>query len=162
AWNADVVKNCPDPKKFCTRSRPGGPWRQFVRPDDLYNFQPENYLVTPLDRYNLFSQGSYRFGERIRGFFEGLYLSRSSSQLLAPEPLLLDQTGLIISSNNVYNPYGKDIGFYRRRLEEVGPRTSEQSVDTFRLVSGFDGRFPEFLPVLRHWKWEVSYNYGRT
>jgi outer membrane receptor protein involved in Fe transport len=158
-WSSSVLSQCPS--GFCTRSGLGQPWRPFLRPEDTYNYQPENYLVTPLDRYNLFSQGHYRFLDKLHGFFEGLYTNRSSQQRLAPEPLMLDQAGLVISQGSIYNPYGKDINFYRRRLEELGPRSADQTVDMFRIVSGFDGAFPD-VPVLRHWKWEVSYNYGRT
>jgi len=41
---------------------------------------------------------------------------------------------------------------------ETGPRKTEQDIDTFRIVSGFDGNLPDKL--LEGWKYEVSYNFG--
>ncbi len=154
----------------------------FVEPQDDYNFAPVNYLLTPSQRYNVYSEGHYNLTDRVDAFFEALYVNRSSSQLLAPEPLFTIQGGvggaaipitggLDANGNllNVFNPYNdgtlgaeEDIFDYRRRLEEFGPRESVQTVDTFRVVAGLEGRLPENLGIFRDWKWEVSYNYGRT
>jgi iron complex outermembrane recepter protein len=156
----DILNNCSS--LTCTRDLATGAWRDFQDPGDLYNFQPENYLATPLDRYNVFASGHYEFHKYVRGFFEGTYLNRKSDQQLAPEPLIVDADPLVISADSVYNPYGSDISLYLRRLNEFGPRRSLQNVDTFRIVAGLDGHLPEDLPVLGNWKWELSYNYGRT
>jgi iron complex outermembrane recepter protein len=167
-YDAEVLGNCPS--GVCTLDPATRAWRDFDfddtsldgDPSDFYNYQPENYLATPNKRYNVFSSGNYKFTDNVRGFFEGFYTHRASEQLLAPEPLFLDQQGLAISADNFYNPYGKDIGLYRRRFVEVGNRRFNQSVDTFRVVTGVDGSLPDDLPVLKNWKWEFSYNYGRT
>jgi outer membrane receptor protein involved in Fe transport len=70
---------------------------------------------------------------------------------------------------NTFNPFNsgtpnqeEDIFDYRRRLEEFGPRKFLDNVDTFRIVTGLEGKLPEELPVFKDWKWETSYNYGRT
>lgn len=163
-WDA-LVAACPS--GACTRDGQDGPWRDFNfggpgDPGDFYNFQPRNYLLTPLQRYNVFSKGKIELRKHMRAFFEATYMHRGSTQQLAPEPLPLDQLGLVISADNAYNPYGKDIGFYRRRLEELGDRTSEQTVDMFRVVTGLEGDAPEDIPLLANWRWELSFNYGRT
>src|SRR5262249_37938311 len=77
AWK-QLVAQCPS--GICTHSAQGGGWRDFADPADRYNFQPENYLSTPLSRYNLYSQGYYQFTDKIRAFFEGLYTNRTSDQ----------------------------------------------------------------------------------
>jgi iron complex outermembrane receptor protein len=148
---------------------PADGWRRFrntgnsdVGEGDYYNYQPENYLVTPQKRYSVFSTGSYKLHDYARAFFEATYSNRKSDQRLAPEPLFIVTEGLTLSENNVYNPFGRDFIDVRRRMIEAGPRRSIQDVNTFRMVAGLDGRLPEELPALQGWRWSLSYNYGRT
>ena len=162
---ADLQNDCPS--SICTLDPETGEWRDFNFGDesganDFFNFQPDNYLITPLKRYNVFSQGNYELREGMRAFFEAQYMNRSSDQSLASEPVFLDQIGVAISADSIYNPFGRDMGFYRRRLQEMGRRQFFQEVDTFRTVTGLDGQLPDDLPALKNWKWEVSYNFGRT
>jgi iron complex outermembrane recepter protein len=145
------------PIRYCRRQ--GNDLVPFIAPNDLYNYQPENYLFTPSERYNVFSTGSYRITDKVRAFFEGSFINRRSDQRLAPEPFV---SSAPISANSVFNPYGVTLLGYNRRLSEFGPRRSLQDVDTFRMVAGLDGELPENLPGLAGWKWELSYNYGRT
>jgi outer membrane receptor protein involved in Fe transport len=174
-YQDEVLANCnkvtgqrPDGSNIlapCTRDPVTGKWRPFVGsgdPNDTYNFQPENYLVTPQTRYNVYSSGSYNFTERTRAFYEGMYLNRDSNRQLAPEPLVLQGIGGVISADSIYNPYGKDIEVYKRRLLEVGDRAQSENVNMFRIVAGFDGQLPDSLPIFNNGSWELSYNYGRT
>ncbi|MGH9886337.1 MAG: TonB-dependent receptor domain-containing protein, partial [bacterium] len=43
-----------------------------------------------------------------------------------------------------------------------GPRGATQGVNTFRLVTGLQGSVPDDIVALDHWKWELSFNLGRT
>lgn len=130
---------------------------------DLYNFQPENYLVTPQQRGHLFAVGEYKFSPDVRGYFEASFTNRVSEQKLAPEPLIIG-TGLsggedvYIDKNNPYNPFGVDFTRYRRRLTEFGNRIFREDVNTFRLVTGVNGG----LPILSNWTWDISLNLGRN
>ena len=144
-------------------------WRPFrttgnsdVGEGDYYNYQPENYLVTPQKRYNMFSTGSYKLHDYARAFFEATYSNRKSDQRLAPEPLFTLTEGVALSADNHYNPFGRDFLDVRRRMVEAGPRRSIQDISTFRLVAGLDGRLPEELPALQGWRWSLAYNYGRN
>ncbi len=144
-----------------------GGWRPFagasLPPDgDGYNFQPDNYLVTPQQRISLFSSGETKIGNFSRAFFEASYVNRQSDQKLAAEPLVTDLEGVVISAQNAYNPFGRDIRAMRRRLPEFGNRTFNQDIDTFHLVAGLNGTLPEDFGPLHGWFWEVAANYGRT
>ena len=143
------------------RSDGGTGWAPFKQPDDLYNYQPANYLYTPSERYNAYATGSLNLGKHARAFFEGFFVHRGSDQQLAPEPFF---GGANISKNSIYNPFGADVldGGYRRRLVEFGPRRSVQTVDTFRIVAGVDGQVADTAKTFKNWKWEASYNYGQT
>jgi outer membrane receptor protein involved in Fe transport len=129
---------------------------------DGYNFQPDNYLVTPQQRISLYSTGDLRLGNFSHGFFEASYVNRQSDQKLAPEPLLTDSEGVTVSAQNFYNPFGRDIAAVRRRLLEFGPRTFKQDIDTFHIVAGVNGTLPDDFGPLRGWFWEIAGNYGRS
>ncbi|HET7500359.1 MAG TPA: TonB-dependent receptor [Kofleriaceae bacterium] len=147
-----------------------GSFRNFVDPTatmfgDAYNFQTLNYLLTPSNRVNLFGNGSYEVTNHAQAFFEASFNSRKSTQQLAEEPLITSQTGpdgIVISKDSVYNPFGVDVIDYNRRLTEFGVRTGNQDIATARLVVGAKGSIDEEVPVLKNWKWETSYNYGRS
>ena len=164
------------PTGVCFRDPGTDQWRDFdtggnfdTGTGDYYNFQPDNYLLTPQRRYNVFSTGNYKFHENVRGIFEASYINRQSDQQLAPEPLTTGGEGILVSPQNYYNTFGdrflgdgqgraiEDMG---KRMVETGPRTTEQDIDTFRLVTGVDGKLPDQL--LSGWKYELSYNFGRT
>jgi iron complex outermembrane receptor protein len=142
---------------FCTSDGMGG-FRKFTDAD-LYNPQPDNYLLTPSSRYNVYSTGTYKLVPHVSTFFEASYLNRTSDQMLAPTPF---SSAAPISKDSMYNPFGADVLDYQRRLSEFGNRRFFQGVDTFRIVGGFQGTIPEDAPALQDWKWELSYNYGHT
>jgi outer membrane receptor protein involved in Fe transport len=147
-----------------------GQFRNFVDPSgtnfgDAYNFQTLNYLVTPSTRINLFSNGAYELSDHTQAFYEASFNSRKSTQQLAEEPLVTSQTGangIAISKDSIYNPFGVDVVDYNRRLTEFGVRNANQDVDTTRVVVGAKGSIDEAVPVVQNWKWEASYNYGRS
>ena len=91
---------------------------------------PREYLSTPQKRIQLFSSGDTRLGNWSRAYFEAAFVNRQSDQRLAPEPLLTNQAGVLISKDNAYNPFGIDIPAFRRRLLEFGPRQFSQDINT--------------------------------
>lgn len=159
AWEA-LKAQYPDATNFTVGS--DGQWRPFngsgvtEAGGDFYNYQPENYLVTPQHRLNLFSTGSFKLRGSIQGYYEALYTHRESEQKLASEPLFTSQEGLTVTADNVYNPWGVGFSDVRRRLVEFSNRNYAQDLDTFRLVVGVKGNFRP------NWNWDLSVNYGRT
>ena len=142
-----------------------GNWREFNwsgnsddGSGDLYNYQPENYLLTPQERYNFFSTGSYDLSSSIRSYFEASYMNRRSEQKLAPTPLFIISEGISVSADNQYNPFGRDFIDIRRRFVEEGNRVFIQDISTYRLVLGLDGD----LPFVDNWLWDSSFIFGRT
>jgi outer membrane receptor protein involved in Fe transport len=152
--------------QFCTADGNGG-FRNYIQPSganlgDNYNFQTLNYLLTPSTRINLFSNGHYDITKNVHGFFEGQFNSRKSTQQLAEEPISTSLLDTPISKDNIYNPFRQDVVDYSRRLTEFGVRSADQDVNSTRMVVGVTGNVTEDVPVLKNWKWEASYNYGRT
>jgi outer membrane receptor protein involved in Fe transport len=147
-----------------------GQFRDYVDPSgksfgDSYNFQTLNYVVTPSTRVNLFSNGAYELSKNTSAFYEASFNSRKSQQQLAEEPLItsgVGENGVVISKDSIYNPFGADVLDYNRRLVEFGTRQFNQDIDTSRVVVGLKGSIDEEVPVVKNWKWETSYNYGRA
>lgn len=123
----------------------------FVFPDDLYNFVPYNYLQVPLERgYGGFFL-NYQFSEKAESYFEFILTRNDGSQTLAPVPaqtpvrVNLDNPVLTTEARQVFADYFTAPGssfaqfFFRRRLEELGPRIIETSNDYWRLVAGLRG-----------------------
>lgn len=140
---------------------PGG-YRLYSGATDPYNFQPENYLVTPQKRAMVYATGDANLGNVARAYFEASYVNRKSAQKLAPEPLFTLNAGVPISQFSLYNPFGQDIPDARRRLVEFGNRDFTQDISTFRVVTGVDGSFGDWAGPLKGWSWDASYNFGRT
>jgi outer membrane receptor protein involved in Fe transport len=162
AWN-DLVRRYPTATNF-TRDLTTGQWRPFLGPnlpvdgEDGYNFQPYNYLVTPQERFSLFTSGDYQLASFARVYFDGFFTKRTSTQELAPEPLVGDLEGLTVSSQNIYNPFGRDFTAVRRRLSEFGGRITTQDVSSFHAVAGVDGTFGD----VKGWTWDVNLNVSRN
>ncbi|MFL5309981.1 MAG: TonB-dependent receptor plug domain-containing protein [Myxococcales bacterium] len=162
---APLGSNPKDPKNTCQSVG----WRPFDASDmapvgDLYNFQPENYLVTPQQRLTLYSAGDTRIGSFARGFFEAHFVNRQSDQKLAAEPLVIGPGGetVTVSATNAFNPFNRDFVQFRRRLLEFSNRTTNQDINTIRVVGGLDGTLSDDFGPLQGWFWEASVNYGRT
>ncbi len=129
---------------------------------DLYNYQPETYLYTPSERYSLFAIGRYRFSDKISGYFESSYTNRKSKIKLAPGTIDTKNENILVSADNMYNPFGRDFELIRRRMVEAGGRRYLDDNGTFRLVAGFDGALPDFLGPFSDWHWSTSWQYGIT
>ncbi len=157
----DATSFVPDP------SQPLGwrPWRGNALPrygGDQYNYQPDNYLVTPWQRFSAFATGDVKLGRRVRAFAELSWVGRESQQKLSPEPLDLVGDGLQLSASNRYNPFGVDLWNVRGRLIGLGNRSYTQRVDTLRAVIGLDGEAPVDVKALEGWRWSAAAVLGRT
>ncbi|HKX98716.1 MAG TPA: TonB-dependent receptor [Steroidobacteraceae bacterium] len=156
-YQSEVAANCPS--GFCTRDPSSTQWRD-VNPDtDFYNYQAENWLVTPSERLGLFASGHKSIGN-LRLFGDLLYSTRESAQRLAPE-LYFGFLDGPVSRDSIYNPYDVDI-FLRRRLVEAGPRQFSQDIDALQTSAGVGGSFAGSGGRSGGWTWEVSLNFGRV
>jgi outer membrane receptor protein involved in Fe transport len=166
AYNSLVAAN-PMANAF-TRDLRNGQFRAFGGPKlpadggDGFNFQPYNYVMTPQERFNVFSAGDYHLTKDVRAFFDTFYTNRNSAQTLAPEPLNLDDQSIIVSGQNLYNPFGRDFDAVRRRLLEFNRRSFTQEVHNFHATTGLDGDLPDSWGPLAGWFWEGVFNYNRN
>ncbi|HET9623620.1 MAG TPA: TonB-dependent receptor [Kofleriaceae bacterium] len=139
---------------------------------DRFNFAPFNYIETPSQRISAFSQVTYKLlpNVNVRGLAS--FTNRKSVNQAAPEPLFIGPEGgngnrldtISIDKTNPYNPFGFTFDantnpfVVTRRPIEAGPRTFEQTVNTWYVSGGFDGHFntdPD-----RRFNWDATIAYG--
>lgn len=142
-------------------------WRNFLIPADVYNFAPDNYLVTPQERISVFGRASFNLTDNVTAFAQATYNNRKSEQLLASMPVVLG-TGpgagaqartIAISADSIYNPFGRPVSRIQRRAVETGGRSFNQNVDTFAFSGGLEGSF-ELGD--RFFSWDAGMVYGRN
>jgi len=167
--------------QIATFPAPGGTSRVFdfgspANPlGDLYNFQPDNYLMTPLKRW--FAQGrvDYEIAPSARVYGELTYVNTKTSQRLAPTPVF---TEVLVDTNAVapfLSPsdlaqlqfisafeeffFGGPPGFVdlgiRYRTVQVGPRQYRQNRKAWHGLAGIAGNLGSLT-------YDVSYSYART
>jgi len=123
---------------------------------DRFNFNPFEDLQQPSERLSAFAQGRYRFAQQFSLFAETFYHERDSRTRLAPLPFFTTrERGVVVSADNVFNPFDETIEDARRRLVEAGSREFTQSNEAWRLVVGADGQ-------IGSWFWDLSFNRGRN
>ncbi len=140
---------------------------------DRFNFNGAdyNYLRTPNERVNLYTNVTHELSDSVDLFIRGSYTNRSSNTKAAPEPLCLGEgcgnsinDNFFISALNPYNPFGVDLSvangnmsFFARRPLESGRRLYGQQIDVMMLSAGFLG---EFAVGDRNMYWDLSAGYG--
>ena len=153
-WNSGGINLAQDP------SSPDN-FRKFTG-KDFYNYQAVNFLITPSQRYSLFSNGEYRLNDNARAYFQATFVNRQSSNLLAPEPFDTAGLGIQVDKTNPYNPFGINLTSVRKRLQTAAGRSNSSDLDTYRVVGGIDGTFPDEFGPLKSFVWDASFQYGRS
>jgi len=147
------------------------------RDGDVYNYAPENYLVTPQERNSFYVQAFYDISDDVRFVSDFMMTNRESSQLLAAMPLTIGASfgaaasRVDIHENNIYNPFGETLygdaarsgveGYIpfagQRRFVEAGNRIYRQNDTTYRAMVGLEGGIGD-----TSWVWDASYIYGKN
>jgi outer membrane receptor protein involved in Fe transport len=129
---------------------PNGIPREFIEPDDRYNFAPINYLQTPLTRYTGGIMATFALQSGHEFYFESGYSRNDSTQQLAPapasafvdvntdNPVLTPEAQQFFIDNFEVAPGLANFGI-GRRLVEVGPRLIEHEREYWRTVAGLRG-----------------------
>ncbi len=141
-------------------------FRPFVIPGDCYNFAPDNYLVTPSERWSLFGKVEHNITDNITFKSTMVYTNRESDQLLAAIPVVFAGSGLFgdnvrfnIAADSFFNPLGVPTTRVQRRLFESGGRRFAQDVDVFHHNTGVEGFFQLGD---RSFSWDVGFSYSKS
>jgi outer membrane receptor protein involved in Fe transport len=131
--------------------------------NDLYNYQPENLILTPQERVSLFTLGSLSVTDNLELYSEFLYNYTTSGFKIAPLPFDSRADDIVISAQNMYNPFGYSLGGADAvnpnatwRMLALGNRRNEISSYQGQLNLGARG------PILdTTWSYDVTLGYGR-
>ena len=149
---------------------PGGTpaaWRAWSAATDIYNFAPDNYLVTPQERVSVFGKASFDVVDSVSANLLAVFNNRKSEQLLAAMPIVLG-TGpgantqsrtVSISPDSIYNPFGQTVARIQRRAVETGGRSFKQDITTIAVTASLEGEFNLGGVTLN---WDIGSTYGRN
>jgi outer membrane receptor protein involved in Fe transport len=125
--------------------------REYVSPDDDYNWAPWNFLQVPLERYNGGVLLNYDLSSRTEFYIEAAYTSSEVRQVLAPipgggwlefnrdNPVMTPATQQLFADNMIPLGGNRVLANVRKRFEELGPRIIENNTDYTRVVAGVKG-----------------------
>lgn len=142
---------------------------------DFYNFQPDNYLMVPQERWFGRATADYEFSPAARVYATLTYANNKTAQQLAPTPFfafpLIDlaavsphlsasdqaQLQLISSLDELFigTPPGTLLLDVRYRTVQLGPRRTREDRDAWHGIVGITG---DVGPLT----YDVSYSYSRT
>jgi iron complex outermembrane recepter protein len=114
-----------------------GDYRCFDGNADKFNYQPYNLNVTPQERAAVFSKVNYKINDSLEVYGNFIYNHTHSASQLAPLPFDANSDQVVISKNNIYNPFGIDFGGgaavgganpdYDLRMSSLGNRWTNNS-----------------------------------
>jgi TonB-dependent receptor-like protein len=133
---------------------------------NAFNFQPFNLNVTPQERGALFSRVNYKINDSIEAYGEVIYNHTHSAAQLAPLPFDANNDEIVISKNNIYNPFGIDFGGgaavgsvnpdYTLRMTSLGDRFSDTVSDSVISTVGVRGSIFD-----TGWNYDGNVSYNR-
>ncbi len=130
-----------------------------------YNFEPDNFLVLPLNRWNMFSSVDYELNESARVYGQFTFTNYNAQQELAPTPA----GGFTVPVTNPFIPAqlagllatratpAADFTF-NKRFNSLGGRNGSTTHDVWQMMVGMDGK----LAGTDTWTYDVYFSQGRS
>ncbi|GAB3453921.1 TonB-dependent receptor [Massilia terrae] len=143
----------------------GNNWRTYNRPTDSYNNQVFNSLLVPLLQKSVVGDLSYRFTDHMKLRVTAQFMDVDANSDAAPNDLnlgpggLANGTGIFISPNSYYNPFGVPVGRIQRAGTELGAATRVANTKTTAISPVLSG---DFSFANRNFDWEAGMEYGAT
>ncbi|MFN3313054.1 MAG: TonB-dependent receptor domain-containing protein [Hyphomonas sp.] len=168
----------PDGTLFCTGVA-GDPARNVVNyrgpesdiataffPDRFsYNFEPDNNLILPLNRWNIYSAANYQINDYVRAYGQFTFTNYNAVQELAPTPAAVgtvpvtnpfigpELAALLASRADPAAPFT-----FNKRFNALGGRVGSTTHDVWQMTLGFDGS----LMDTQTWTYDVYWSQGRS
>ncbi|MEP6940081.1 MAG: TonB-dependent receptor [Rudaea sp.] len=143
-----------------------GDYRCYKGSTDAFNYQAVgNYDQTPGERTGIFALGNYKLTDSVEAFAEVFHNKTVSQQQVAPVPLDTSTDGMVIPTNQYYNPFGAEFSTtsfaangseLRTRLSSLGNRGTAFSTTHDLATAGFKGNFAD-----TSWTWFADASYGK-
>ncbi len=135
---------------------------------DRYSYGLDQWLIGRLNRVSVTALGTYELSEFVKAYAEGEFTFRHSLNQLAPQPIgggtAIIPGRLPIPITNPFVPdelaemaTADDNGTFwmSRRMAEIGRRQYENSMKTFRVITGIEGE------IGHRFSWDVYVNYSK-
>jgi iron complex outermembrane receptor protein len=137
-------------------------YRCFTGPDH-YNYQPFNLLTTPVERSQAFTKLSEQFNEYFTAYGNFTFNHTHSSNEEAALPFDSPVDDVVVSKNNIYNPFGIDFGGLTTgneaglwRLTGLSDRRFVVDTNTAVMNLGLKGKIG-----LGDWDYDLNVGYSR-
>jgi iron complex outermembrane receptor protein len=137
-------------------------YRCFTGPDH-YNYQPFNLLTTPVERTQAFTKVSEDINEYVTAYGNFTFNHTHSSNEEAALPFDSPVDDVVVSKNNIYNPFGIDFGGLTTgneaalwRLTGLSDRRFVVDTNTGVMNLGVKGK-----TGLGDWDYDVNVGYSR-
>ena len=157
----------------------------FCRPIDQFNYAADNFLLRPMERYQISTVAKHEINDRVEVYAQAFYNKYEQAYQMAPEsvaPTSFNQPrGTVVIPDAVNNPlfnatlqdfWAQNAAFFDpdgdgdyvvsglgRRFEEFGPRHFSFNIDSFLITGGVRGDF-DFGD--NNWTWDTFYQYSRN
>ena len=126
---------------------------------DLFNYQAVgNVELTPQERTGVFITGNYDITEGVTAYLDAFTNRTTSASQIAPLPYdgRPGNDNVVISADNIYNPFGVDITDSRLRVSDLGNRRFSFKTEVNQFNGGLKGNFGD-----SSWSWDAGVSYGR-
>jgi iron complex outermembrane receptor protein len=135
----------------------------------MYNFAPENLLITPAERFTIAAIGHYDITDSVRFDYRLNYTNTSQTVELAATPatglqvhltdamvdlISTEHPDLYAALNTRADPTAPFTMAYR--TTQLGPRASTFENNALAMVGTLSGDFGDFIP----WDWSLTASYG--
>lgn len=139
---------------------------QAFAPDRFsYNFEPDNNLILPLNRWNMYSAVDYEINESARVYGTFQFTNYNAEQELAPTPgsgftvpvtnpfIPSELAGLLATRANPTADFSLN-----KRFKALGGRVGSTTHDVWQFTTGVDGA----LAGTDTWTYDVYFSQGRS
>lgn len=153
--------------------------------NDKFNYAADNYLLRPMERYQISVVGNHEFNERVEAYAQAFYVNYQQDYQMAPlavAPTSFGQrSGTVVipdaANNPLFSPalqrfwgqngdyWDKDgdgnytVSGLGRRFEEFGPRHFDFNTDAWLMTAGVRGNFDIGD---NNWTWDAFYQYSQN
>ena len=119
--------------------------------NDLFNYQPDNLIRTPVERKNFFVKGSASLTDNVEYYGDATFNNSTSAYQIAALP----QGALTIGADNPYNPFGVQFSSNAIRANGVGLRSTAYDTNTFDITNGIRGTIGD-----SSWEFDAYYTWS--
>ena len=149
-----------------------GSYRPYNGATDAFNFAPDNYLQVPQERWFIGGFANYEVSNNLELYMETQFVNNRVVQQLASTPITalssqplqvdIDSPFLAPSVQADLAALDTDgnglvtLANFGRRMQEVGPRISDNDRNAFRGLAGARGE------IAAGWQYDAYYSFART